>query len=91
MQAYTRQATLLADVSLHEQAAAALEEAQGTMAASVPHHERAEVQRRQREYRALCLRRRPPDHAKLLGVKSTSKPEEVGVPQRSSCNGSIIA
>ncbi len=38
MQAYTRQATLLADVSLHEQAVASLDNVNGILAASVPYH-----------------------------------------------------
>ena len=55
-----------------------MEDAQGTLAVSLPHHERAEVQRRQREYRALGHRRKNPDHAKLMGLTSKAKPEEVG-------------
>ena len=77
LQAHTRLSTLLADVSLFEQAAACLDDALDTMAPNAPHQERAEVQRRQRELKALSLRRRPPDHAKLLGVPARAKPAEV--------------
>ncbi|KAK9864828.1 hypothetical protein WJX84_009838 [Apatococcus fuscideae] len=75
--AHTRLATLLAEVSLFEQAAASMEDAQGTLGSGVSYRERSEAARRQREYRMLTQRRRPPDHAKLLGLSSKALPDEI--------------
>ena len=77
MQAHTRLASLLADVSLFDQAAASLEDAMATLASGATYQEKTELQRRQREYRALAQRRRPPDHAKLMGLTSKATPDEV--------------
>ncbi|KAK9865703.1 hypothetical protein WJX84_011414 [Apatococcus fuscideae] len=75
--AHTRLATLLADVSLFDQAAASLEDAHASMAAGATYQETLEVQRRQREYRALTQRRRAPDHAKLMGLSTKASPDEI--------------
>ena len=82
-QAHTRLASLLADVSLFDQAAASLEDAIATLASGTTYQEKAELQRRQREYRALAQRRRPPDHAKLMGLSSKATPDEVNSHGRS--------